>query len=412
MNASETLNPPIRGWWAWAGTRLRRPPPIGHGLMQILLQLCIVWLGLAGWCAIANRATPVIPTVMMPFGFNESWNDVGGIFVAPALYIAAWQAVSFGSLQRALWGGLIGTGMCLAGFILTGIVTLLAFPVALPFGLACAGAIAKWLAWQDERDAGEDGGAGQAAHIVGLSIALLGLPFAWLRVYGQFSIDSLPRGNDLWDFVAALLPITLLCLPHAVLTWLLRRPLHPPAPLIRTVGFLLPLWALPAWFLGTAWPATLHTENATQRAAYRAEFRRFQDSGLFGFGLHAGQRITVAAPSREVTLVVPEGWLGLHDRHGQTGAPLHTVRLGRDAAAPQSAHIVSQLLISRREPGAETVPRCPHDTACTMRLPLPHELEATIFMRAGLGHRWREARAEAAEVLRAAGFAVLDEPGL
>ena len=144
-------------------------PRAGASLLHLGLLGAVMLLGVLAWHALTRGLAP-------PIGRDGIMGALGAIWMVPAIYLAAWQVLSFTSLRRALAGAAILAGLSVATFFAALGLGLISFGLlALPAGAVGVVVIGRILAGWDAADAAPASGAGRAVHVGGLMIALAGL---------------------------------------------------------------------------------------------------------------------------------------------------------------------------------------------------------------------------------------------
>ncbi len=293
--------------------------------LQVVLVAAVVAAGVYGWHALAAGPVPVLQDT------TGVILDTAPIWVLPAWYLAAWQLLTFASLRRALLGVAAMAGLCLLTFILAlllGLVTggILALPVGLVGILVIARLLARW----DAADAAPMAGAGRLAHVLGVLAGYVVLIPALLMLRDEYGREVPPLAVSAGGLAVLLAPVVAVGLPHAVVTaW--RRAAGRPWPVLlpRAAVLLLLAWMPGAIAIGPAWPLQVHARNL----ALHEDILLFRAAGAYWPGRHAGETMRAAPGARAVTLVVPEGWLGLDDRYRALEETPRSLEIARDPRA-------------------------------------------------------------------------------
>jgi hypothetical protein len=293
---------------------------------QVAMLAAVVAGGVYGWYALFGG-----PVTALPFAEGPVLSGAP-IWLLPAWYLSAWQILAFASPWRALLGAAASLGLSFATFALAIVLGLVsAWLLVLPVGLIGVMLIARDLARRDAADAAPGAGAPRWAHLVGLMAGLVGLFPALIQTGEHFGMPYPPWGITGGGIALLLAPVVLICLPHALLTLPRRTPAGPPRPVARRAAVLLVLTWLPgALALGPFWPALLPARNA----ALHEEIRLFREAGGHYVGRHAGEAMHATPGPRAVALTVPEGWLGLEDRHRIPDEAPRSIEIARDPRRP------------------------------------------------------------------------------
>lgn len=438
---------------------------------QAALLALVVGAGIYGWYAVFGGPVVVLPWADGPLV------SAAPIWLLPAWYLMAWQVLAFASLRRALLGAAVSLGLSFATFWLAfGLGMVSAALLVLPVGVAGVVLIARDLARRDAADAAPGAGAPRRAHLVGLLLGFAGLLPALLHTNEHFGMPYAPWGVTAGGIFALLAPLLLICLPHALLTLPRRAPAGPARPVARRAAALLLLAWLPgALALGPFWPALLPSRHAALHEALWL----FREAGGYDVGRYAGETMRATPGPRAVVLTVPEGWLGLEDRHRAPAEAPRSVEIVRDPRSPAPGALVRRLRLQApadrpeftaepgrvafgctapdaalggafacrqlafehgEEPHPTLVARMPEATllrrlhapfagasdtyrlvgpglfarcrlehGCTLVLATREGVEALAEMPEASAARWREARAEAALLLRNAAGLTLEE---
>jgi hypothetical protein len=438
---------------------------------QVALLVLVVGAGIYAWYGLFGGPVAVLPWADGPL------ISAAPIWLLPAWYLAVWQVLAFASLRQALLGAAVCLGLSLVTFwlaLLLGLVS--AALLVLPVGLAGVVVIARDLARRDAADAAPGMGAPRRAHLAGLLLGFAGLLPALLRTNEHFGMPYPPWGVTAGGIFALLAPLLLICLPHALLTLPCRAPAGPPRPVVTRAAALLVLTWLPgALALGPFWPAMLPSRHA----ALHEEMLLFREAGGYYVGRYAGEAMRATPGPRAVVLTVPEGWLGLQDRHRAPDEAPRSLEIVRDPRSPAPGALLRRLrlqapadrseltvepgrvafgctepdpamggvfacrqlafehgeephptlvarlpevAIVRRlyapwESGADAyrlvgpglLARCRLEHGCTLVLATREGVEALVEIPEASAARWREARAEAARLLRDAAGLTLEE---
>lgn len=438
---------------------------------QVVLLALVVGAGIYAWYGLFGG-----PVAVRPWA-DDPLISAAPIWVLPAWYLMAWQVLAFASLRQALIGAAVSLGFSLATFWLAfGLGLISAGLLVLPVGIAGVVLIALELARRDRADAAPGTCAARWTHLVGLLLGFAGLLPALLHTNDQFGMPYPPAGISAGGILSLLAPLLLICLPHAILTLASRAPDGPPRFAPRRAGALLLLTWLPgALALGPFWPALLPSRHA----ALHEELRLFREAGGYYVGRYAGEAMRASPGPRAVVLTVPEGWLGLQDRHrapeeaprsveivrdprsavpgalllrlrlqAPVGRPELSVEPGRVAfgcTAPDpamgGAFACRQLVFEHGEEphptlvarmpeaalvrrlhgpfegasdayrlvGSGLFARCRLEHGCTLMLATREGVEALVEIPEASAARWREARSEAARLLRDVAGLTLEE---
>lgn len=302
---------------------------------QVPLLALVVGAGIYAWYALFGGPATVLPWADGPLV------SAAPIWLLPAWYLMAWQVLAFASLRRALAGAAVSLGLSLLTFWLAFLLGLVsAALLVLPVGLVGVVLIARDLARRDAADAAPGPGAPRWAHLVGLLLGFVGLLPALLRTNEHFGMPYPPAGISAGGILSLLAPLLLICLPHAVLTLSWRAPEGSPRVMPRRAGALLLLAWLPgALALGPFWPVQLPARHA----ALHEEMRLFREAGGYHVGRYAGEAMRATPGPRAVVLTVPEGWLGLEDRHRVPAEAPRSLEIVRDPRSPAPGALLTRL---------------------------------------------------------------------
>ncbi|CAH0143620.1 hypothetical protein [Roseomonas sp. CECT 9278] len=299
---------------------------VAASALQVGLVALVVAAGVLGWHALVAGPEPVL------HDRSGILLDTAPIWLLPAWYLAAWQALSFASLRRALRGAAALAGLCLLTFavaLLLGVAT--AGLAALPVGLAGILVIARVMARYDAADAAPAAGAPRWAHLVGVLAGYALLIPALLAQRDEYGREVAPLAGSAGGLVVLLAPLVAVGMPHAALTAWRRAAGRPwPALLPRAAVLALLAWLPGAIIIGPAWPLTMPARNL----ALHEEIALFRAAGAYWRGAHAGDAMRAAPGPWPVTLVVPEGWLGLEDRYRGPEEVPRSLEIARDPRAP------------------------------------------------------------------------------
>ena len=220
-----------RAWLRWTKQRFAEAPPARDVAANLILLNVVTVVLMLGVMALVTA--PI-------FGLGRGWDFVAWMIAAPAVYLAAWQLLSFGSIVAALRGAAIATTICAAAFGATFVAGFATVGFAIPVAaLLSVSMIGEWLARRDDIMAGPGRGAGRFAHTAGLVAFLAALVPAAMYVART--------GVDAWS--AALLVAA--TLPHALLTSILRGSALPVATQLRRALVLVTVVGVSvAGFLG------------------------------------------------------------------------------------------------------------------------------------------------------------------
>ena len=347
-------------------------PSALQSVLQVMLVALVVAAGVYGWHGLAAGPEPVLQDR------SGIILDTAPIWLLPAWYLVAWQVLSFASLRRAVRGAAAMTGLCLLTFVvalLLGVVS--AGLLALPVGLVGILVIARRLARFDAADAAPAAGAPRWGHVLGVLAGYAMLIPALLAQRDEYGREVAPLATSAAGFVVLLAPLVAVGLPHAVLTAWCRAAARQtpsaaarqtpsaaarrgpgagerpwPALLPRAAVLVLLAWLPGAIAVGPAWPLTTPARNM----AMHEEIVLFRAAGAHWRGSHAGETMRAAPGPWPVTLVVPQGWLGLEDRYRAPQDVPRSLEIARDPRAPPTDPPIRRLRLEAPSPLLATVP--------------------------------------------------------